>query len=124
MTTTIPTHQAPWRTIDCADVAAHMKAGSDEKPALFSSGNVNISPLVDALIGKQPQFCPTDYLYRHLRGDWGDVDVRTAEVNDDLLKAGHGSLISSYRLDNNLWLEIVTSQKIGGITDLFLSGGP
>jgi len=49
---------------------------------------------------------PLPYLYRHLEGDWGDVDKHDKLANDEALK--HGSrLFSVYRLNDRgdkLWI--------------------
>jgi hypothetical protein len=94
-----------------------------EKSELFSVGTLEVYAGVDALVWQEPWFRPMDYLRRHLRGDWGDVDVDIAETNDYLLRAGHGHVISSYKLPNTQRLEIYTSLK-NGLTGVFLSGLP
>lgn len=72
----------------------------------FSHGNVVITRNCQSFLNSI-KTSPLPYLYRHLEGDWGDVDKHDKLANDEALKHG-GRLFSSYRLDNGEKLWIIT----------------
>jgi hypothetical protein len=49
----------------------------------------------------------SDYLARHLSGDWGDVDAEDAQENELSLKHGW-RLLSAYMLKNGTKIWIIT----------------
>ncbi|MGP3790514.1 hypothetical protein [Pseudomonas sp. B392_1p] len=51
---------------------------------------------------------PSPYLHRHLSGDWGDLSEDDWRLNDAALKSGEDRLFSSYQVDTNLKLWIIT----------------
>ena len=48
---------------------------------------------------------PTEFLTRHVAGDWGELDQEDQQANDDALQSG-ARLLSAYRLtdDTKLWI--------------------
>lgn len=50
---------------------------------------------------------PLDFLLRHVRGDWGDVDFEDKRTNDDALAFGN-RILSSYRLKDRTHIWIIT----------------
>ena len=62
---------------------------------------------VDALI-EEGRLDPAPYLYRHLRGDWGDLDDGDRRLNDAALQSGEDRLFSSYQVAPDLKLWIIT----------------
>ncbi|MBJ7223580.1 MULTISPECIES: hypothetical protein [unclassified Brenneria] len=48
------------------------------------------------------------YLRRHLSGDWGDLDENDRQLNDAALASGEDRLFSSYQVDRDLTLWIIT----------------
>lgn len=49
---------------------------------------------------------PSDFLARHMRSDWGDVDEFDKAKNDSALRFCNGRLFSSYltHLDVKIWV--------------------
>ncbi len=66
----------------CADLPGFHKENHIIKPILFSSGDILATP---GALGLGVDLMP--YLFRHLSGDWGDVD-EFAKQQNDLLAAG------------------------------------
>jgi hypothetical protein len=78
---------------------------TQNKP-LFSLGQVVATPgALEAL--EHAGQAPSDFLNRHVRGDWGDVCEEDAEANQQSLKDGN-RLLSSYRTKLNVKLWIIT----------------
>ncbi len=75
--------------------------------ARFASGQMVMTIGVDALI-KEGRLDPAPYLYRHLCGDWGDLDDSDRRLNDAALQSGEDRLFSSYQVAPNLKLWIIT----------------
>lgn len=48
-----------------------------------------------------------DFLVRHAKGDWGDVDAEDKQANDAALVDG-SRVLSSYRLRNGVKIWIIT----------------
>lgn len=71
---------------------------------LFSSGRIVATPGALALLEKA-QKSPTEFLSRHLRGDWGDLCQDDKAENELSLKHGF-RLLSSYPITDrdNLWI--------------------
>lgn len=78
---------------------------TQNKP-LFSLGQVVATPGALEALEKAGQ-APSYFLYRHVRGDWGDVCEEDAEANQQSLKDG-SRLLSSYRTKLNVKLWIIT----------------
>lgn len=75
--------------------------------ARFASGQIVMTIGVDALI-EEGRLDPAPYLYRHLCGDWGDLDDSDRHQNDAALQSGEDRLFSSYRVAPDLKLWIIT----------------
>lgn len=73
---------------------------------LFSLGQVVATPGALEALEKAEQ-APSDFLNRHVHGDWGDVCEEDAEANQQSLKDG-SRLLSSYRTKLNVKLWIIT----------------
>lgn len=78
---------------------------TQSKP-LFQVGQCVATPGALEAMGKAGQ-APSDFLNRHVRGDWGDVCLEDAEANQKSLKDG-SRLLSSYRTKLNVKLWIIT----------------
>ena len=75
--------------------------------ARFATGQIVLAGGVDALI-EAGRLDPAPYLYRHLSGDWGDLDEDDRRSNDAALASGEARLLSSYQVDPDLKLWIIT----------------
>lgn len=51
----------------------------------------------------------SDYLFRHMSGDWGNVDDHDRNVNDEAVEHG-GRILSEYLLPTNVKLWIITEE--------------
>ncbi|MGA8150749.1 MAG: hypothetical protein WB952_07360 [Terriglobales bacterium] len=69
---------------------------------LFSSGRIVATPGALALLEKV-QESPSEFLSRHLRGEWGDLCQDDKAENELSLKHGF-RLLSSYRISDTLWI--------------------
>lgn len=78
---------------------------TQSKP-LFNLGQIVATPGALESIEKAEQ-AASDFLGRHIRGDWGDVCKEDAEANQESLKDG-SRLLSSYRTKLNVKLWIIT----------------
>lgn len=86
----------------------------------FMPGQVVMTCGVDALI-RQGLLNPIPYLYRHLSGDWGDLDESDRRQNDAALQSGKDRLFSSYQVSAELKLWIITEWD-RSVTTLLLPG--
>ena len=50
---------------------------------------------------------PDEFLDRHVKGDWGELDEEDRQANDDALIDG-SRILSSYRLSNGTKIWIIT----------------
>lgn len=75
--------------------------------ARFASGQVVMTIGVDALV-EEGRLDPAPYLYRHLSGDWGDLDDSDRRLNDAALQSGEDRLMSSYQVAPDVKLWIIT----------------
>ena len=75
--------------------------------ARFATGQIVMTSGVDALI-EAGRLDPAPYLYRHLSGDWGDLNDSDRRLNDAALQSGEDRLFSSYQVAPNLKLWIIT----------------
>lgn len=78
---------------------------TQNKP-LFSIGQCVATPGALKEMGKAGQ-APSDFLNRHVRGDWGDVCEEDAEANLESLKDG-SRLLSSYLLRTGVKIWVLT----------------
>ncbi len=91
---------------------------TQSKP-LFNLGQVVATPAALESIEKAGQ-APSDFLDRHVRGDWGDVCQEDAEANEQSLKDG-SRLLSSYRTKLNVKLWIISEADRSSSTILLPS---
>lgn len=69
------------------------------KPVLFSSGEILATP---SALGLGVDLMP--YLFRHLTGDWGDLDAVDRQQNEQAVKDG-SRIMSAYQTPaGRLWL--------------------
>ena len=91
---------------------------STTKAALFPLGQIVATPGALAALEKAGQ-TPLDFLSRHVRGDWGELDEHDRKENE--LSLHHGfRLLSSYRTgagDVKVW---VISEADRSVTTLLL----
>jgi hypothetical protein len=73
----------------------------------FSSGQVIMTCGVEDL-ARQGRLNPALYLRRHLNGDWGDLSNHDKRQNNAALKSGEDRLFSSYQVNPDLKLWIIT----------------
>jgi hypothetical protein len=73
---------------------------------LFPSGRMVATPRALALL-EQTNKSPVEFLSRHLRGDWGDLDPEDKTENELSLKHGL-RLMSSYQVTETEKLWIIT----------------
>ena len=84
---------------------------------LFPAGQIVATPSALALLGRANK-TPTEFLSRHLRGDWRELCPEDKTQNELSLKHGF-RLMSSYRVTENegLW---VTTEADRAITTLLI----
>ena len=63
----------------------------------FPLGQLMITPGALAAL-KQSKQTPLPFLYRHVSGDWGDLDAEDQEANDFAVVQG-GRILSAYTLN-------------------------
>ena len=88
------------------------------KAALFPLGQIVATPSALAALEKAGQ-TPLDFLSRHVRGDWGELDEHDRKENELSLKRGF-RLLSSYRVssgDTKVW---VITEADRSVTTLLL----
>ena len=88
------------------------------KVTLFPLGQIVATPGALAALEKAGQ-TPLDFLSRHVRGDWGELDEQDRKENELSLKRGF-RLLSSYRLssgDTKVW---VITEADRSVTTLLL----
>lgn len=70
----------------------------------FLPGRVVATPAALALLGRYGR-TPSEYLDRHLSGDWGDLDADDYRENERALRSG-ARLFSAYAVSplNTLWI--------------------
>lgn len=73
---------------------------------LFSPGRMLATPSALALLEKSNK-SPMEFLSRHLRGDWGDLDQEDKAENELSLKQGL-RLMSNYRVTEAEALWVIT----------------
>jgi len=75
-------------------------------PTRFSLGTVVATPgAIDAL-AKSNQ-TPADFLTRHVRGDWGDLDEEDRHLNDEAVKDGI-RIFSAYHTAKGVKVWVIT----------------
>ena len=73
----------------------------------FPVGKLLMTAGVDSLV-RQGRLNPSEYLDRHLNGDWGDLSESDRQQNDAALKSCEDRLFSSYQVTPDLKLWIIT----------------
>jgi hypothetical protein len=70
----------------------------------FPLGQIVATPGALEALARSGQ-SPTDFLDRHVAGDWGEVDEHDRQANEDALVDGD-RLLSAYQtcLDDRLWV--------------------
>jgi len=93
------THTAEWTDRDM-DV---LKPIANVQPK-FPLGQIVVTPGALEALEKAGQ-TPTEFLQRHLRGDWGDVCEEDGRLNDQALIDG-SRILSAYRtsLGDKVWI--------------------
>lgn len=76
------------------------------KTAKFPLGRLVATPGALAALEKNRQG-PLEFLSRHVRGDWGDVDEDDKKSNDADVKRG-GRLLSAYKLNDGTRIWFIT----------------
>jgi hypothetical protein len=77
-----------------------------EAPAPFTAGLLVMTRSVQALAARGG-LDPTEYLRRHLSGDWGDISEDDRNANARAIVDGD-RLFSSYKVSDDLTLWIIT----------------
>ena len=72
----------------------------------FQLGNIVATPAAMQAIADSGQ-SPTDFLSRHVRGDWGEVCDEDKQLNDQAVTDGD-RLLSAYRTLKNTRIWIIT----------------
>lgn len=88
-------------------MAAQVLSINQTSSLRFTPGQVVMTCGVDALV-EQGRLNPIPFLRRHLSGDWGDLDEDDRRSNDAALASGEARLLSSYQVDPDLKLWIIT----------------
>ncbi|WP_435017970.1 hypothetical protein TA3x_005593 [Tundrisphaera sp. TA3] len=82
----------------------NLRGGGIDVEASFELGQVVATPgCLDVLKGAGQQ--PSEFLHRHGRGDWGDLDEEDRSLNDEALIDG-GRILSAYttRTGERIWI--------------------
>jgi hypothetical protein len=76
---------------------------------LFPLGQTVATPgAVDAL--QKANQSPSEFLFRHITGDWGTVDADDKALNDSALKDG-SRLLSAYTLNTSVKIWVITEAE-------------
>jgi len=76
-----------------------------QKP-LFPLGQVVSTPGVIETLAESNQ-SPFEFLVRHARGDWGEVDIEDGKLNDEAI-AGGDRILSAYKTNKGTKIWIIT----------------
>ena len=80
------------------------------KTASFSLGPVVATPGALEALGRN-RTTGLEYIQRHSRGDWGDLDDEDKRANDAALRSG-ARILSAYRLADGTRIWIITDAEI------------
>ncbi len=72
----------------------------------FPLGQLMITPGALAAL-KQSKQTPLPFLYRHVSGDWGDLDAEDQEANDFAVVQGR-RILSAYTLNTGVKIWCIT----------------
>ena len=75
-------------------------------PARFALGRTVATPGSLAALTETGQ-SPSEFIRRHVSGDWGDVDAEDQQSNEDALLHGE-RLLSAYRTVKGVKLWVIT----------------
>jgi hypothetical protein len=78
----------------------------DVKKQLFDLGQIVATPGALAALEEANQ-SPSEFLARHVHGDWGMVDEHDQQANDDALRDG-SRILSAYVLTTGVKIWIIT----------------
>lgn len=87
--------------------------------AKFHLGNLYSTPDALEAIESASQ-SPTEFLKRHIMGDWGDCDAEDSQANEDALVNGD-RIFSVYHTRNGVKLWIITEADRASTTILLPS---
>lgn len=73
---------------------------------LFTSGQMLMTPGAMQALDEAGQH-PMEFLNRHFRGDWGDLDEQDKQENELSLREGY-RILSAYHTSKNVKLWIIT----------------
>jgi hypothetical protein len=73
---------------------------------LFSLGRMVATPGALAVLKQNTQLA-TEFIQRHVQGDWGELCDEDKQANDEALKEGL-RLLSSYRLNDGTKIWVIT----------------
>lgn len=93
-----------------------MIAPANRPARRFSLGRCLATPGALAAMDASSQ-APGDFLDRHIRGDWGDVDDDDRQANEDALVYGL-RLLSSYKTSAGVKLWVITEADRSATTIL------
>lgn len=98
------------------------KKGKNMGRNKFSLGKVFQSSGINEFINESPlnELYVFSCLYRHVEGDWGDLDIEDKETNENALING-GRLFSSYQSGKQPKIWIITEWDRSTTTILFPS---
>ena len=76
------------------------------KKPMFSLGQIVATPGALAALEEANQ-SPSEFVIRHVRGEWGSVDEHDRQANDDALQDG-SRILSAYVLTSGVKIWIIT----------------
>ncbi len=76
-------------------------------PVRFELGSVYVTPGALAAIEEAEQ-TPGDFIQRHLRNDWGELDEHDSGLNDAAARTGEDRILSAYRTNTGAKIWCIT----------------
>jgi hypothetical protein len=89
------------------------------KTPLFPLGKLVATPGALEVLAASNQ-TPTDFLGRHVRGDWGDLSAGDRQINDEAITEG-SRIFSAYRTATGAKIWIITEAD-RSVTTILLPG--
>jgi hypothetical protein len=96
-----------------------MEITSPSSQPLFDCGHLIMSPLVGELV-EANELDIQDYLARHARGDWGDIDTDLCQANRDAVRK-QAYVISIFPVTETLNLVLCTELDRGETTAMLIA---
>lgn len=93
-----------------------MIARANKRAPRFSLGRILSTPGALTALEEANQ-SPAEFLDRHVRGDWGDVDDEDRQANEDALRDGT-RILSSYKTKVGVKVWIITEADRSATTIL------